>query len=866
MRRVPGCPGDYTLHLYVKASLDSAERSELTAHIQGCPRCLDLLVALGPGAAASDGKPWPPAHVDEYQLVRRLGRGSMGEVHLARDTRLDRDVAIKFMLAPSDLGTERMLREARAVARVHHPHVVAVYRVGEVDGRPYMVTELVDGTSLAELALPLPAERVRELGLQIASGLAAAHRQQVLHRDLKLHNVMLSNAGVAKLVDFGLAKETAAAAGALDSKAGDLRLTQTGAVVGTPRYLAPELWQGGAATPQTDVWAFGTMLYELLCGAPPFAATTTRELRDQVCGSPPAPIRQRAPATPPSLAAVVERCLARAPEQRFASADELVAALQGRGGRGGWRAAGWVVAAALVPVLALVWVGASRLQERSAGEPALREALALWRSGSTRPAQRALERALALDPELSPALVWRAMLADDAAVARESARKAGLSRGRLSSADAALLDALEPGLDPVADLAAWRRALDAQLVEQPRVAVLHVVRARVDSLLGDADAAVADLTVAERVDPAVAAIARSTRGRIERERYRADDAFAAWSSCLQASPRATDCLASRWRHDGAKGDCAAMEADARAWVAADPDDAEAWRSLAMALYANGAGWSGVETALAAAWEKDGAGRWGDELRVAAAKGDFEKAAELARAEARRVPNSAPLLAHFGPEFQLVLALNERGDRDAAREVAETFLSRARGWVVDDLKELQLTLLFTRVKNAGAPSRADGDTERARLLERIEVARAKSRRTDPYSRSLIWVLGYATSLSEAEDAREAMRVLPQYEPLPPPGLTGTGGDTDIVIGALFSLAGERARARPYLESAARSCLGLENPYARHFALRHLGQLEEADGNVTAARKRYEALLEEWPAGRTADLVRERLRALDGASAP
>src|SRR5262249_4283024 len=150
----------------------------------------------------------PPSRIDEYEVVRPLGRGAMGVVYLARDTILDRPVAIKFIGTrdPDQDALRHFLTEARASARVSHPNVATVHRAGQVDGRPYLVSEFVPGVPLHRLARPQPWQKVVELAIDLARGLAAAHRQRVLHRDIKPSNAILADAGVAKLIDFGVAK------------------------------------------------------------------------------------------------------------------------------------------------------------------------------------------------------------------------------------------------------------------------------------------------------------------------------------------------------------------------------------------------------------------------------------------------------------------------------------------------------------------------------------------------------------------------------------------------------------------------------------------------------------------------------------
>ena len=323
----------------------------------------------------------PPDEFDEYKLVRQLGRGTMGQVYLAHDRLLDRLVAIKFITALESSARERFLVEARAAARIQHPNVVAVHRVGELKSRPYLISEYVRGQSLAELKLPLPWARALELGAGLARGLAAAHRQGVLHRDIKLANAMLSEAGEVKLLDFSLAKlvdvpslgrlrgntippggsralesmaeaatplvdgaaaktmTLAAPDGAqpgassttareLDWRAGGLEITAVGALVGTPHYMAPELWRGEPASRVSDVYALGVLLYCLCCGQPPTEATTLLELAERVQEVEARPLLERAPEVDPRLAAIIDRCLARDPAARFATADALREALE----------------------------------------------------------------------------------------------------------------------------------------------------------------------------------------------------------------------------------------------------------------------------------------------------------------------------------------------------------------------------------------------------------------------------------------------------------------------------------------------------------------------------------------------------------
>lgn len=286
----------------------------------------------------------PPVSFDGFEVVRLLGQGGMGSVYLAQDTTLDRPVAIKFIAVAAEPGSEargRFLIEARAIARLQHPNVVGVHRLGEVGGRPYLVSEFVDGETLQELQKPVSWQRALCLGLGVARGLAAAHRAGVLHRDMKPANVVVTTGGEVKLLDFGIAKLVEVAqeprpprAGGAVTRAADAvpatSLTSTGILLGTPLYMAPELWDEEPASPRSDVYALGLVLYELLAGEVPHAAAAARglhQLAAAVRQSDPPPLGGRNPTLPRPLAQAVERCLRRDPALRFADAGELCAAL-----------------------------------------------------------------------------------------------------------------------------------------------------------------------------------------------------------------------------------------------------------------------------------------------------------------------------------------------------------------------------------------------------------------------------------------------------------------------------------------------------------------------------------------------------------
>ena len=318
-----------------------------------------------------------------YQLGDLLGAGGMGEVYGARDTRLERDVAIKVLPhdAVADEGARhRLMREARLAARLNHPHICTIYDVGESDGLAYIAMERIEGRPLDALigTRGLPVESVIRCGTQIAEALAFAHDHGVVHRDLKCSNVLVSADGRVKVLDFGLAKRFDAggpAAGAEQTRT----LTETGVVVGTPQYLAPEILRGGEADPRSDLWSVGVVLYEMASGGRPFRGATSIELSAAVLNDPPEPPPARVPA---GLARIIERCLAKDPAQRYREAGEVRAALEALASDAGARRASftagapgaaaaaprrawpWAAAVALILIVAAVWLDLGGVRTR----------------------------------------------------------------------------------------------------------------------------------------------------------------------------------------------------------------------------------------------------------------------------------------------------------------------------------------------------------------------------------------------------------------------------------------------------------------------------------------------------------------------
>jgi Tol biopolymer transport system component len=269
-----------------------------------------------------------------YEIVAPLGAGGMGEVYSAKDTRLERTVAVKVL--PAHLSNNpdlraRFEREARTVSSLNHPHICTLHDVGSEGGVDYLVMEHLEGETLEDRLKngPLPLEQALRHGIEIADALDKAHRQGVIHRDLKPGNIMLTKAG-AKLLDFGLAKTTATAAtDALSSLPTQERpLTEAGTLLGTFQYMAPEQLEGREADARTDVFAFGSVLYEMVTGKRAFQGESRASLISAIMSSQPVPIPAVQPMTPPALERLVRTCLAKDPEDRWQNAHDVMAELR----------------------------------------------------------------------------------------------------------------------------------------------------------------------------------------------------------------------------------------------------------------------------------------------------------------------------------------------------------------------------------------------------------------------------------------------------------------------------------------------------------------------------------------------------------
>jgi serine/threonine protein kinase len=366
------CPSEETFLTVLAGRAGANAAAAFHQHVEHCDPCSALLKAMASGSVGTaravalhtpvsgtdptgyTEEPAPPSsvaaigpgtRVHQYELIRELGRGGMGMVWAARDTKLGRRVAMKFLLNASRGVAERFLTEARATAQCSHDNIVIIHEVDEIGDVPYMVLEFLEGQMLRDVigtfgGTSLPPSRVIELVLPIARALARAHELGIVHRDLKPENVFVTSAGQVKVLDFGIAKalgqaeqlrpEHGASAG--------LHLTREGTMVGTLPYMSPEQMGVDAVDHRTDLWAVGIMMFEMLAGRHPIEPLTVEALLSNATSSEPMPsIRDLIAEVPDALAALVDSCLRKHKVERIARAADLVAKLEallpGRHGR-----------------------------------------------------------------------------------------------------------------------------------------------------------------------------------------------------------------------------------------------------------------------------------------------------------------------------------------------------------------------------------------------------------------------------------------------------------------------------------------------------------------------------------------------------
>ncbi|HEY8087597.1 MAG TPA: protein kinase [Polyangiaceae bacterium] len=856
--------------------------------------------------------PKPGDTVDRFVLEALVGQGGMGAVYRARDPKLQRRVALKVLRVEltgetggtSSEGTARLLREARAAASLDHPNAVSIYDVGEHDGLPYIAMELVEGKSLrafvGDAAVPV-GERLRLL-VDVARALAAAHKRGLVHRDVKPENVMVRVDGVVKVLDFGIARRHAAPTDPHGSTTpeGLATITQEGAVLGTPLYMAPEQIRGDALDGRADQFAWGVMAYELLTGKVPWVFERDAfRLVAAILTSTPEPLGPRAPGVPGAVASAVERAIAKEPSSRFATMDHLVAAVEAattspdalartevmtpsdvppsRAPAPRRRAAVW--GAMAVVGAGVVFAGASALHgpasppnPSATGDPAppepaavtdlpappsaspealvsWREAMQAFRDGASALWVEYMRRALAADPSLAAAHLRMAWATEGSSPsdARQHFTAASHLRALLSPRDAELLDAAEPYFfRQPSDVAEFTRRLEAVVAHHPHDAELlfYLSRAYADS--GEMETSTGLLARAVESDPKFA-MALGFLG--VDHAYLGDVAASesAFTRCLEASPGATICLQLRSSVDELEGRCDRMEQAARGFLAIDPSAPSGLGLLAQALQALGRPREAVRATLEQRWahlpESIRAGeRLVDGVHLAEIEGDFASAERQARDLQAAVASPDDADGHARAAWLLVQVYAETGNDSGAREVAERFMAQRAAWASNPRGE-DWALAADVVPLMLAAERRGGSLDEAAFTTQRDawLADWEAKLPSFYSYDL-WLRGFAANVDSEPRARQATEAMPRFGTLRAYGPILTASADE---GHAWLLAGDAKKALPLLERATRQCTQLREPLASGHALLWLGQAREAMADKPGACTAYRAVLSRWP---------------------
>jgi serine/threonine-protein kinase len=856
-----------------------------------------------------------------YRIVARLGEGGMGVVYRAEDEQLRRTVALKVLLDGSrnEDKRQRFLREARSAAAITHPNVAVVHQIDEASGRIYIAMELVEGENLRErmkrgrLDLPL----AREMGLQIARGLAAAHAKGIVHRDLKPENVMITPAGDVKLLDFGLAKSAGQLAANSDplperDTAEPFVTSEHGKVLGTPDYMSPEQAMGEPLDVRSDVFALGLVLHEMIAGAPPFSGATPAAVMVAIARDPAPPLRAVAPHVDEVTEALVLRCLAKAPQDRFGSAGEIVAALSARGPsrppslsraevqpltrsgiarseRGG--RVKQVAAVGLALCLAAgagVWawhgrepgpgvqsaVGASAgslppassiLGFTDAPLPASpsTEALKAYQEGmraqhdGVNNSYASFERALELDPALAAAGVRLTEMyvgARQLGAARAHYRTVLDHMDRLSARDRAIATAVEPAVltDPPDWIEADRR-MQALKESAPGDLGVLLLAGRVAHAVGHDTTAREELEAAIRADPELG-VAMGALVGIAVDEHRDADARRIAEHCQTVVPRATDCVGALATAAAAAGQCDLVMSQGRRFIAASPEDRWGYTYLASALAALGEPWDSVQEALIQA--------------NAHQTGNASTRQAIAQ---QRLSSLAALRGDFTASEESIEEIDRQGlmsaydyfDPRQALTERRVELAVERGELAEAAR---IAGEYLRRKSAYRPPELSGDLvpmllevereagtlQTKSLHDQLEAWRNDWRQH--FHGDLppqAWVVGDARVVRTYDEAVTALTVRPPLDQLP-------SGFHFGVVGRVSALAGRTDEAIQLLSRTAGNCMVLDQPFEVVRANLELGELYEQAGDTASACARFAKVLDRWgsasPRSVTADEAR------------
>lgn len=903
---------------------DSPDDDEKDDFLRGVAHVEDRPPPLGIGTAR---RLEPGATVGRFRVLSEIDRGGMGIVFLAEDDALRRKVALKVLRASFAADEERrrrFLREARAAAGVSHPNLVTVYDVGEHEGRAYIAMEYLRGKSLRSVLASrdslMPVEEATDVARQVLRGLVHAHENGLLHRDLKPENVLVGDDGRVRLVDFGLAKIEDAATEA-EPEGTHVHTTKDGLIMGTPGYMSPEQARGQAVDERSDVFSFGVLFFELLTFRRPFvgpskADIVTSLLRDEA----PHAVDLR-PEVGARLSSILDRCLAKSPDDRWPSSRALANALDAHAERDAksdsqitppafaeadtaitrrkppptapprarmsTRLKGAITVLALGLGIAVV-VGVSRGRTGTPARPsadagpsnsalaitdlpppksnsaealtAYRQAMQAFRDADWAIAQERLNEAIAKDPEMSAAYLHLVVILGGGDDPPSQVRSA-FSRAMATRANLSERDqGLLLALEPIIN----RDPTDHDLATKrfKELLAAHPNDAELWHLYAvfctfGKEDGVAAERRAVELDPQFAD-AWQILGSELAARGNVNEALAAIDRCLAISPLTADCRGERARLYARLGQCSRMEEDLRKGLSSNPRAANIWHEdRAAALLALGRSDDTILEAFRQKWALYDADR--------RKKTEAYDRALLAIARGR-LAEADVLLADGEKAIELDPNVQVHSRYTWLRVKIALEMSRPKDAAkmaasFRERKDVWLGAGRSVLEIPMLRVMSQGD-----LVSPAELAKARDAwftRTLETDKSMppifFWMPAYADYVETPAEAAVALRALPVYEE------SQIGKDVTIFasIGHILLLAGKPHEAIAPLAKATTACNWLEWPIAHTKALVDLGQAREADGDRDGACDAYTRVLARWATtdkSITRDLARTRARAL------
>lgn len=855
----------------------------------------------------------PGDRLERYVVEELLGEGGMGCVFRAHDERLQRRVALKVVRGGDAEGPQaaaRMLKEARAAAALDHPNAISVFDVAPWERGMYIAMELIQGRSLRALIgdTSIPVQQRVEWMRDAARALGAAHRAGIVHRDIKPENIMIREDGVVKVLDFGIARRLPTSES--DLAAADMSTaTGAGVIAGTPYYMAPEQIRGAELDGRVDQFAWGVTVYELLCGQRPFGAGKEPMAAIAATLTDEAPSLRGRAGVPDHVAAVIERTLRKAREQRFATMEEVADALERKPGpvdvarklayaetaglptpaltassgdrstapatsAGGAkrRRRPWTVAAALLAVAigGAAWWGASGRPRRPfvpqppsaapSTAPASSNAQAslafdraerAFREGSTARAYRDFDAAQKADPLLATAHLRMALIdvQTSPTFAREQFHDAWQQRERMRQEDRALAEAAEPYVLRD-DLGEWEKRLEAACVRFPKDGLLRHYLAVAKAQRGDLQGALRTIDEAVSVEPQIG-IAWMRKGRLHLLLNDETSARSAYDRCIELAPTATDCLEQRARMGARSGRCEDALRDVQALVNADPQSDQGYYMRGVLLAGMGRPQETVTAALRQRWERieDTHERseveLADRIGYAQHVGRFDEAETLALAWRKSVETAPDVIEHAAPAATLCELYLETGRSKEAGKAARAFLDK-----MDALspvhRDQDVSFVFAE------------SLYRAGMIGRAEYE--KLRESWFRNPQLRWLHAHVIPARTEEEAVEALGSARGARDFPRSQQRGL--ETDAAIGRMYALAGRPADALPYLRSATVTCSAMNDPIAFAQAQLYLGVALAATGDARGACDAWQSLAQRWggakPLSKTAEEARRRAK--------